>query len=39
MGVVTCHQVKTPEEMIRLADQLMYLVKNTTKDGIQYSMV
>jgi len=35
MGVATYpHDAKTPREIIRQADEMMYLVKNTSRDNI-----
>ncbi len=35
MGVATYpHDAKTPREVIRQADEMMYLVKNTSRDNI-----
>jgi len=35
MGVATYpHDAKTPQDIIRRADEMMYLVKNTTRDNI-----
>jgi diguanylate cyclase (GGDEF)-like protein len=39
IGALTCQQTPPDnEELIRLADQLMYGVKNTSKDAIAYSV-
>lgn len=39
IGALTCQQTPPDnEELIRLADQLMYTVKNTSKDDIAYSV-
>ena len=35
IGVATYpHDAKTPHDVIRQADEMMYLVKNTTRDNI-----
>ncbi|HWF91927.1 MAG TPA: diguanylate cyclase, partial [Terriglobales bacterium] len=35
MGMATYpHDAKTPHDIIRQADEMMYLVKNTTRDNI-----
>lgn len=38
VGVVTCHSVpQSSEELVKMADDLMYAVKQGTKDGVQYA--
>ena len=35
MGLATYpHDAKTPHDVIRQADEMMYLVKNTTRDSV-----
>ena len=35
MGLSTFpHDAKTPQDVIRQADEMMYMVKNTTRDNI-----
>jgi GGDEF domain-containing protein len=35
MGLATFpHDAKTPHDIIRQADEMMYMVKNTTRDNI-----
>jgi diguanylate cyclase (GGDEF)-like protein len=35
IGVATYpHDAKTPQDIIRLADEMMYMVKNSTRDNI-----
>jgi len=35
IGVATYpHDAKSPQDVIRQADEMMYLVKNTTRDNI-----
>jgi diguanylate cyclase (GGDEF)-like protein len=39
LGVITCEGIpKSPEVLIKLADELMYSIKNHGKDGIGYSV-
>ena len=39
IGALTCNQAPADcQELLRLADQLMYRVKNTSKDAIGYSV-
>jgi diguanylate cyclase (GGDEF)-like protein len=39
LGVVTCQAIpKSPEVLIKMADELMYSIKNHGKDGIGYSV-
>jgi diguanylate cyclase (GGDEF)-like protein len=40
VGVVTCHEIpKSVDDMVRIADAAMYTVKNTTKNGVSYSII
>ena len=38
VGVVTCHEVPAgSEDLVKMADDLMYSVKLGTKDGVKYA--